>query len=267
MENYDEQEYKGCKIEIWYDNDAGSPRDWDNLGTIYSNHRNYTPDNHSMQELIDNEKYQDDDCEFDWKKLGKDFFYLKIYAYEHGGITISASRTGQFKDKWDSGLFGVIVMSREDAKKEYGGTPEDQIEELVLKNMEAEIEILDKYYRGEVYGFTTTDENENEIEMTGGYYGVDDALSEAKYTIDAHLEAQKVLFEERKKLTESRIEKLKTIGFIVNSYLYDKKQYFFVNGRFNYSGFSKGWCDGVKGVSFVDVPVEVVDAFYEGACL
>lgn len=34
-------DYKGMTIKVCYDENPESPREWDNLGTIYSNHRDY----------------------------------------------------------------------------------------------------------------------------------------------------------------------------------------------------------------------------------
>ena len=42
--NYKTIEYRGYNINVKYDFDPQSPREWDNLGVIYSNHRNYSPD-------------------------------------------------------------------------------------------------------------------------------------------------------------------------------------------------------------------------------
>ena len=56
MENdYKTIEYRGYNINIKYDSDSRSPREWDNLGVIYSNHRNYSPDDHSIEELLEQE--------------------------------------------------------------------------------------------------------------------------------------------------------------------------------------------------------------------
>ena len=178
------EEYKGYTIELWYDTCEESPRDWGNLGVIYSNHRNYNPDNHSLSEIVEDEDYCNEDGDFDWAKFGETYYYLKVYAYIHSGIALSTSRSGQFADRWDSGLFGVIVMSKEDAKNTYTGCSPEEIEERALKNLEGEIETLNQYYSGEVYGITVTDKEGDEVDCGGGYYGEDCALEEARSAVE-----------------------------------------------------------------------------------
>ena len=98
---YKQEEYRGYTIKVLYDDDPHDPREWDNLGTIYSNHRRYDPDGHSIEEIIDSDGKLD-------REFVKNHIMLDIYAYEHGGITLSTSSGGQFSDPWDSGLFGII---------------------------------------------------------------------------------------------------------------------------------------------------------------
>jgi hypothetical protein len=78
-------EYKNYQIQLCYDTFPDNPRtSWDNLGVINCFHKRYKlGEAHSFsepQELID------------WIEANQDkIYYLPLYMYEHGNITISAS--------------------------------------------------------------------------------------------------------------------------------------------------------------------------------
>jgi len=186
---YKSEEYRGFTIKVYYDDNAESPREWDNLGTIYSNSRNYDPDRHSIEEIIDDETGGLD------KEFVKNHIMLDIYAYEHGGITLSTSRGGQFSDTWDSGLFGIIAVSKKKAIKEFGKKIcTKEVRERALRCLEGEVETLDMYYTGETYGYVIEDEDGCEIESCWGYFGSEwvdkDIIPECKSIIDHEIEAQ-----------------------------------------------------------------------------
>lgn len=172
-------EYKGYNIKVWRDDMAESPREWDNIGVIYSNHRDYNPDGHKIDELVDE----------DGKLAVDDKYYLKIYAYIHSGISLSTSREGQFADAWDSGLFGIIAVDKEVAAREF---PVDT-EANALKCLETEVELLDNWYNGECYGYTVTDAYGEEIGSCGNYFGDDGykfMVEDAEDSIEADIKRE-----------------------------------------------------------------------------
>lgn len=186
-------DYKGYAINIYYDNDAESPRSWDNLGTIYSNHRDYNPDDHSIEELLN------DDGRLDEDELSKYFIWLPVYAYIHSGITVSTGHGYPYNDRWDSGLFGIIAVSKERVKKEYGWKIITQKRrEQIEKYLDGEIETLDQWYTGDVYGYETVIPEECELNLPQiddscwGFFGdegIKCIIEEAKDIIDTELEA------------------------------------------------------------------------------
>lgn len=182
-------DYKGMSIKIYYDEDPDSPREWDNLGTIYSNNRNYNLDNHDIDELLD------EDGELNEKELSKHFIWLPVYAYEHSGITVSTGHGYPYNDGWDSGLFGIIAVSKERVRKEYGWKKiTEERRKRIEKYLDGEIEVLDMYFTGEVYGYVAEDEEENHIESCWGFFGdggLEEAIREAKGAIDYELEERK----------------------------------------------------------------------------
>lgn len=187
MNLYKQVEYKGHNINIYYDDDPLNPRqDFDNLGTLYTAHRRYRPekelDKHfDIYEVFDNIR----EAKFKASFL-KRYIALPVYLYDHSGITVS---TTPFSCRWDSGLFGIIAVSVEDVRKEYGwkhitSGRRDKIEEY----LRAEIEMLDHYYTGEVYGFELTSKESDEIIHNCwsffGDAGVKEIINECKQLID-----------------------------------------------------------------------------------
>jgi hypothetical protein len=82
---------------------------------------------------------------------------------------------------WDSGLAGVIVCDKKKAMKEYGyKKPCKALKEKVEKYLDGEIEDLDTYCRGEIYGFRTFDADDNEIDSCWGFYSQEEAIAEGK---------------------------------------------------------------------------------------
>jgi hypothetical protein len=131
---------------------------------------------------------------------------LKIYLYDHSGITIKAAESNPFSCPWDSGMIGYIWISREDAKKEFGYKRSSR--KMVNKVKEAfrnEIEAYDQFLRGEVYGFELCiwDENDNEefVDSCWGYFG-SDSIEKDGYLIS---EVLSNLSEENKQLLLSQL--------------------------------------------------------------
>lgn len=178
--------YKGYNISILQEEYPENPRTWDCLGTIYSNSRSYNPDDRKIEEIFENEDYLDKKGNFSVKKFEEENIFLKIYAYVHSGISLSTSRTGQHACPFDSGLFGIIAVPKDKAKKELGS---EYSEERVLSYLECEIELLNNYYNGEVYGFIVTSPEGEEIDSCWGYHGdsgIEDIISECKEYIDGY---------------------------------------------------------------------------------
>lgn len=151
-----------------------SPRDWDNLGTMICFHRRYN--------LGDKHKYSVEEAvELEQSNNG---ISLPLFLYDHSGISISTSNSYPYNDRWDAGKVGIIYVSDEKIKKEYSVdevTPE--VAEKVRQVLKAEVQTYDSYLRGEVYGFTVTDEDGELVESCWGFIGdADYCLTEGKAT-------------------------------------------------------------------------------------
>jgi hypothetical protein len=164
--------YRHHEIVIEYDECGESPRDWDNICELhYCSNRYYLGDkehNHEAHELreIEAEAERQGDMVFPY------------YAYIHGGVTVSMS---PFSCPWDSGQCGVIIVRRKKMLEEFGGKRWTKaLREKALLHAKSELETFDKYLRGEVYGYIIDGDGDS----CWGYYSIEDAMTEAKSTID-----------------------------------------------------------------------------------
>ena len=200
MDDAHSEVYKGHTIKIWYDQDAESPRDWDNLGTMLCFHGRYT--------LGDKDPVYQESDQGSWQELADKLIkeqhavvILPLYLYDHSGITMS---TGRFSCPWDSGQVGFIYVTKEQLLKEFGGkrVSKDMIAKAE-KILEGEVETYDHFLRGDCYGYTTYagegDDLGDSLDSCGGYLGdYDDkdygALTEARSAVDHEVERE---FKER----------------------------------------------------------------------
>ena len=177
--------YGGKTIVVGYDASPESPREWDNLGEIYSNCRRFSPDNLNIEKLIQEVGGNVYAQTIPWNLIEKKYYYRKVWMYDHSGQTIKTGEVNPFSCPWDSGLAGVIVCDKERAKKEYGYNRCCKgLEEKVLRVLDGEIETLDQFLQGEIYAYEVEDENGDIIDSCYGYYDKDETIAEAKSVID-----------------------------------------------------------------------------------
>jgi len=169
MELYEQTEYRGHHINIYY-TDAESPRKWSNLGTFYTAHRHYQP-----EEDFDKHFDFDEVCDQHPGNLRatflKKYIALNLYLYDHSGQSIAS---GPFSCNWDSGWFGIVAVPIEKAKKEYGWKVlTKRRREKIEQQLQYEIETYNEYLHGEVYGYqiTPADDDNEVIESCWGYFG------------------------------------------------------------------------------------------------
>lgn len=177
------------KIELYSDSDS-SPREWDNVGTMATKHRNYSIGEEIISGPIDwlREKLNMNESTVEKiadkvgvsyysevvKKHLQDLFFekyvaLPLYMYEHSGISIS---TTPFSCKWDSGQLGYIFCTKEKALEEFGGKKvTKKVREKCFSNFVSEVETYDTWQKGEVYGFNASYGDEED--SCGGFYGTD----------------------------------------------------------------------------------------------
>jgi len=159
------------EFEIEQDEYPESPREWGNLGTFIMQHGNYEFGDRIFEINGNGISFEDDfkyhlhtvyDCSLD------DVIYLPVYMYNHSGITIS---TTPFSCKWDSGQIGYIYAVKDDIRKEYNVKRiSPKLREQTLSILRAEIQTLDQYLIGDIYGFNIEyDDGSNN--SCWGFYG------------------------------------------------------------------------------------------------
>ncbi|MBU1082554.1 MAG: hypothetical protein KKB59_18855 [Spirochaetes bacterium] len=179
-----EEEYWGYGIEIAYDEDTESPREWDNFGHMVCFHKKYSlGDKHDVcHEDFDGWEEME---EYLRKERGA-FIILPLYLYDHSGITMS---TSPFGCRRDSGQVGFTYCTEREMLDTFAGSCTlGEIKERAEKLLRSEVKTYDQYLRGEVYGFLVKGKDGEEIDSCWGYYeGYEYVLKEAKRAVDAEL--------------------------------------------------------------------------------
>ena len=96
--------------------------------------------------------------------------------------------TAGFSCGWDSGQVGWIYINRAAARKKYGVKRiSKKLEKRVMNYLVGEVEIYDKYLRGDVYGYQSEDKDGKDMGSCWGFYDMEQLLSEAKSEIDYNI--------------------------------------------------------------------------------
>lgn len=176
-------------VKIFTDPDPESPRNWDNFGTMVCSHSRYI--------LGDKQIDYDFGDYLEQEELKpSDLVMLELWLYDHSGITMKSSECGNpYSDQWDSGMVGLIYVTKEKIKTEFG------VKRITKKTIEKAKEYLrqdvktyDQYLMGEIYGYqsfviekvkvvhndgkTETEKREIDGDSCWGYFSIDDIKSE-----------------------------------------------------------------------------------------
>lgn len=211
--------------KIVRDEDPESPRDWDNIGTMCCWHRRYNLGDVQPQveaqdyvaELIgwDDEKQEavydywfgkgsgtnEELHDYAHSKLSeriqeefdRQYISLPLYIYDHSGISIS---TGSFSCPWDSGQLGLIYVSKDKIRQDYGIKHVTKAwADKIRGYLDQEVQVYDQYLTGDVWGFQVFEvpegvnpeelseeeiEDLEEVDSLWGLYGEEYAEQEAK---------------------------------------------------------------------------------------
>lgn len=132
----DNKEYK---LVIEYDEYPTNPREWDNLWTIVTAHRNYCFDEELPSDCDSISQAFENHLEYKWLSIDE-VYYLPVYLYDHSGQSVS---TKPFSCSWDSWQLWYIYVSKEKIKTDTLLTT--NIKEKALEYLNAEIEDLNRY--------------------------------------------------------------------------------------------------------------------------
>lgn len=160
------------KVEYDEYADDLNPRDWDTLGVMATWHRRY--------QLGDVQPKLSPD---EWLADEAPAIVLPLFLMDHSGLSISTS-DGAFRMAdsagWDWGQVGVIVVSADTLDREYGTDPDR--EDKAIRCLIGEVEVYDKWLRGEVFGFMVYRDGEM-VDSCTGFFDHDEAEGEAKSII------------------------------------------------------------------------------------
>ena len=109
---------------------------------------------------------------------------LPVWLYSHCGTCYRAAEQNPFHCPWDSGLFGFIYITRDNARKIYGIKRITEKQRLrVLADLAAQVETYSQWANGETYCWVIEDafgdDDGDVIASCRGYYSEDDAESDA----------------------------------------------------------------------------------------
>lgn len=164
-------------LKVIQDSDVESPRNWDNLSKMifFGKHKDLG-DRHSesLETPFDSRQ---DFMERGAATLAKQMgaaVCLPVHLYDHSMIGISTSYTYPYNCPWDSGTCGFVVVTKEAIRKEYG--KKRVTKELIEKATaiaKGEVETLNQYISGDIWGFSLEDKEGEEIDSCWGFYGSD----------------------------------------------------------------------------------------------
>ena len=153
-------------VEIFYDQFADSPREWDNSTKFVMFHNRYKLPNEIG---IDHNHY------LSWSEmqeaLEKDYKNVhKVYMYDHSGVALSLS---SFGDRWDSGQVGFIVT-------------DNKSPEASLVDAMQELESYSHWLNGETFGVSVFEDTEL-VDTNLGYHGYNHETSGLKDELGSYL--------------------------------------------------------------------------------
>jgi hypothetical protein len=164
------------KLRIESDDMADFPREWDNLGS-------FTCFPHRKYRMGDDQSLTEEDLKDLQKKAKKgEIILLPVYMYDHSGVSYS---TTPFSCSWDSGLIGVIYVTREKACEAFKvSRMSKKVRECVLSALKGEIEAYDQWASGGVLQYSLEREG-METEYCGGFYSIEDIFGEIESLLKA----------------------------------------------------------------------------------
>ena len=162
-------EHEGVTVSIYYDEDAESPREWCNTGTMVCWHRRYNLGDE--QASLDYDSMEELAASLDARII------LPLYLYDHSGLSMS---TGSFNDPWDSGQVGFIYATADDIREAF------MVKRITAKvaaqaeeSLRSEVSAYDSFLQGECYGYIVDRDGDDEGSCWGFVGDIDYCKQEA----------------------------------------------------------------------------------------
>lgn len=204
-----EVEHQGYTIEVDGDPDCPDPRDWDgSFLWIGFPHRNYRFGDEQIDPIEDVEipcadcagagtvdERHPGMCETcagyghrqpatlleACEQIAKDRDALHWEMVSMAEHSMCHYHIGSPNDRWDSGVTGIMLVTREMAD-EWGCNPENDPAEW-RRQMVGEVDLYDRWQSGEGCSYTVRDRDGKIVDQCGGYIGEGEALEQAKACI------------------------------------------------------------------------------------
>lgn len=190
MEEIEKLEVGGLTITIYRDPDPEYPRNDGGFGAIVDFA-------HCKSHQLGAYNRYSNDCRMDVEDVdtivrGIWNICLPVYLYDHSGIAVSTGK-GHFSMAdsrgWDWGMQGIIYMPLEKGMKEWDKewnlADMADMETRLRSVLTGEIETLDQYFHGDIYGYVITDEDGDEVDSCWGFYGDTLEEGEAYHPVDS----------------------------------------------------------------------------------
>lgn len=175
-------EEAGWTVEVHPDEDPTSPAEWDTLTTLVHWHRGYDFGHENIRGHAA------------MNRGGPRMFARYIALFEgavgilpvgmldHSGVTLFEGSFEHYADPggWDSGQVGFIFTTRARISELCGEDPQYHSEEWILSAVREELKTWAQYFSGDVYGYVVKDPYGEVQESCWGFYGFEDACTEAK---------------------------------------------------------------------------------------
>lgn len=155
---------KGLTLHVQEDDYEHNPRNDGCTDRMLCWHRRYN--------LGDGNPYAtSDDFNEDMELQDSIFVIRKVYMLDHSGLRFSATPfTAVDPQGWDSGVVGVIYMTKDDAQRIYGDLS-DESKQKADAGLIDEIEEYDRYHNTQYYGYYIEGSEGETLDASGGYYG------------------------------------------------------------------------------------------------
>lgn len=172
--------HNGHLIQIFQDECDENPiKEWDMLGEWICWHKHYDMGNTKRFTRPDQNK----ELIAYAKKTGS--ILIPLYMYDHSGQVLSFSNTEYpFNYRWDAGQLGYVLIDREKIMSEFIHVSKicsTKMRKRARQIVEGELKTYNQYLAGEVYGYKIDGTHEHSV---WGFYGMEDAIEEAKKAVD-----------------------------------------------------------------------------------